>query len=63
MHDRRGVEPNVEVAVAALSAVADMCPDAGEAIFTTARSVGWIAHALAAYAAGAQTAMPSFLHG
>lgn len=63
MHERRGVEPNVEVSVAALSALADMCPDAGEAIFTTARTVGWIAHALRAYAAGAQTVMPSFLQG
>jgi citrate synthase len=61
MHERRGVEPNVEVAIAALSAVADMCPDAGEAIFSVARSVGWIAHALRAYAAGAQTGTPRFL--
>jgi citrate synthase len=61
MHERRGVEPNVEVAIAALSAVADMCPDAGEAIFSVARSVGWIAHALRAYAAGTQTGTPRFL--
>jgi citrate synthase len=61
MHERRGIEPNVAVAVAALSAVADMCPDAGEAIFSVARSVGWIAHALRAYAAGAQTGTPRLL--
>lgn len=63
MHQRRGIEPSVEVAIAAFSALADMCPDAGDAIFTVARCAGWIAHALHAYAAGTQTGMPSFLHG
>lgn len=41
--------PNVDFALAALAFVFDMPPDAGEAIFSIARSVGWIAHALEEY--------------
>lgn len=43
------LEPNVDLALAALTFVADMPPSAGEAIFTVARSAGWIAHALEEY--------------
>jgi citrate synthase len=46
---RTGTEPNVDFALAALSAGADMARDAGEAIFAIARSAGWIAHALEEY--------------
>lgn len=41
--------PNVDLALAALGAVADMPPDAGEAIFTASRIVGWLAHAMEEY--------------
>ena len=41
--------PNVDLALACLGAVAGMPPDAGEAIFTPARVVGWLAHALEEY--------------
>ena len=41
--------PNVDLALACLGVVAGMPPDAGEAIFTPARVVGWLAHALEEY--------------
>ena len=41
--------PNVDLALAAFGNVAAMPRDAGEAVFTTARIVGWIAHALEEY--------------
>ncbi len=41
--------PNVDLALAALGLVSGMPPDAGEAIFTIARIVGWLAHALEEY--------------
>jgi citrate synthase len=42
--------PNIEFALAALSAVAGMIPGAGEAVFAVARTAGWLAHALEEYA-------------
>ena len=42
--------PNIEFALAALSAVAEMVPGAGEAVFAVARTAGWLAHALEEYA-------------
>lgn len=42
-------EPNVDLALAALSMVARMPPTAGETIFTVARTAGWIAHAIEEY--------------
>jgi citrate synthase len=44
--------PNIDFAVATLARVADMVTGAGEAVFAVARTVGWIAHALEAYAGG-----------
>ena len=46
---RRGELPNVDVALAALAYVAGMAPDAGEAVFTIARTAGWLAHAFEEY--------------
>jgi citrate synthase len=43
-------EPNIDFAIAALARVAGMTRGAGEAIFAVARTAGWIAHALEAYA-------------
>jgi len=43
-------EPNVDFALGTLSTVARMPADAGEAIFTIARTAGWIAHAIEEYA-------------
>jgi len=45
-------EPNIDFAVATLARVAGMVPGAGEAVFAVARTAGWIAHALEAYAGG-----------
>jgi citrate synthase len=47
--ERDPTPPNVDFGLAALAFVFDMPPDAGEAIFSIARSVGWIAHALEEY--------------
>jgi citrate synthase len=47
---RRGLpDPNVDLALAALAHVAGMTHGAAEAIFATARTAGWIAHALEEY--------------
>jgi citrate synthase len=43
-------EPNIDFALAALARVAGMIRGAGEAMFAVARTAGWIAHALEAYA-------------
>ena len=43
-------EPNIDFALATLVRVAGMVRGAGEAIFAVARTAGWIAHALEAYA-------------
>jgi citrate synthase len=42
--------PNIDFAIATLARVAGMVRGAGEAIFAVARTAGWIAHALEAYA-------------
>ena len=46
---RTGAHPNVDFGLGALTLATGMAADAGEVIFATARSVGWIAHALAEY--------------
>lgn len=46
----RGQFPNADLALAALMHAYEMPPDAGEAIFAVARTVGWVAHALEEYA-------------
>jgi citrate synthase len=43
-------EPNIDLAIATLAQVAGMIRGSGEAIFAVARTAGWIAHALEAYA-------------
>ncbi|HXH58703.1 citrate synthase [Iamia sp.] len=43
------VEPNIDFALAVLGSVASMPPDTSEAIFTIARSAGWLAHAIEEY--------------
>ena len=43
-------EPNVDFALATLANVAGMITGAGETIFAVARTAGWIAHAMEAYA-------------
>lgn len=63
IRERQGLDPNVEVAVAAFAALTEMTPDAGEVIFNVARSSGWLAHAIQTYRAGPSAAMPSFLEG
>jgi len=62
MRERRGAEPSVEVAVATLAAVTNMCPGAGEGIFRIARTAGWIAHAIHIYAQSPRTDLPSLLN-
>ncbi len=47
--ERIPVAPNVDLALGALTYMADMPPDAGEVIFAIARSAGWLAHALEEY--------------
>jgi citrate synthase len=43
-------EPNIDFALATLTRVAGMITGSGEAVFAVARTAGWIAHALEAYA-------------
>jgi len=43
------VAPNVDLALGALTYLTGMVPDAGEAIFATARTAGWLAHAVEEY--------------
>lgn len=42
-------EPNIEFALAVLAQVAGMTRGAGEAVFATGRTAGWLAHALEEY--------------
>ena len=49
---RRLPAPNVDLALATLTAVCEMAPGAGEAIFAVARTAGWLAHALEEYEHG-----------
>jgi citrate synthase len=41
--------PNIDFALATLTAVAGLTPGAGEAVFAIARTAGWLAHALEEY--------------
>jgi citrate synthase len=41
--------PNIDLAMGALTFLADMRPDAGEAIFAIARTAGWLAHGAEEY--------------
>jgi citrate synthase len=50
MHQRALPEPNIDFALALLKDVSGMISGAGEAIFATARTAGWTAHALEEYA-------------
>ncbi len=50
VHARTGAHPNVDLALAALALDSGMPDDAGEVVFATARTVGWIVHALDEYA-------------
>jgi citrate synthase len=45
-----GLHPTIELAIGALALASGMPLGAGEAIFATGRSAGWIAHALEEYA-------------
>ncbi|MBV8085905.1 MAG: helix-turn-helix domain-containing protein [Chloroflexi bacterium] len=63
MEQRRDNGPSVEVAVAALAAVAGMRQGAGEAIFHVARTAGWLARALQVYAQPPRRDLPSFVLG
>ncbi|MFE3449539.1 citrate/2-methylcitrate synthase [Nonomuraea sp. NPDC059194] len=49
---RRLPEPNIDFALACLTAVSGMIPGAGEAIFAVARTAGWLAHAMEEYGKG-----------
>jgi citrate synthase len=42
--------PNIDLAIATMARVAGMITGSGEAVFAVARTAGWIAHALEAYA-------------
>lgn len=48
---RARLEPNVDFALAVLAIVARMPENAGEVIFTIARTAGWIAHGIEEYGA------------
>jgi citrate synthase len=49
VQQRSGTYPNVDFALAALTFVAGMGPEAGEVVFTVGRLAGWIAHAIEEY--------------
>lgn len=49
LHDRAGAHPNIDLALGALALAHGMRDDAGEVVFATARSVGFVVHALAEY--------------
>jgi citrate synthase len=51
-HRRALPAPNIDFALAALAAVGDMIPGAGQAVFAVARTAGWLAHAIEEYARG-----------
>lgn len=50
IRDRTGAHPNVDLALGALTLALGMRDDAGEVVFATARTVGWMVHALDEYA-------------
>jgi citrate synthase len=47
---RSDVLPNVDFALAVFTQAARMSSDCGEAIFSIARTAGWLAHAIEEYA-------------
>lgn len=47
--ERSDAVANVDLALGALTYLARMSPDAGEAIFAVARTAGWLAHAMEEY--------------
>lgn len=47
--ERSDAVPNVDLAIGALTYLADMPPSAGEALFAIARIAGWLAHAMEEY--------------
>lgn len=47
--ERAELMPNVDLALGALTYLAQMPTDAGEVIFATARTAGWLAHAMEEY--------------
>jgi citrate synthase len=47
--ERNDAIPNVDLALGALTFLADMPSHAGEAIFAIARTAGWLAHAMEEY--------------
>ncbi|WP_310129947.1 citrate synthase [Leifsonia shinshuensis] len=49
MRDRTGAHPNVDLALGAVTLACGMADDAGEVVFATARTVGWLVHALDEY--------------
>lgn len=49
LEEANGLAPNVDLALAALAVSAAMPRTAGEVVFSLARSVGWVAHALEEY--------------
>jgi citrate synthase len=46
---RIGREPNVDLALAAMTVAAGMPPDGGEVTMAVARTAGWLAHAIEEY--------------
>lgn len=46
---RRGIRPNIDLALAAFGLVARLPDDAGQVIFSLARIAGWTAHAIEEY--------------
>ncbi len=49
VRERASVLANIDFALGALTFLADMSPDSGEAVFAIARTAGWVAHALEEY--------------
>ena len=47
--ERVGREPNVDFALAAMTAIAGMPADGGEVVMSIARTAGWLAHAIEEY--------------
>ncbi len=52
MRESAGLEPNLDLALAALTLLLDLPPGAAPALFAIGRSVGWIGHAIEQYREG-----------
>lgn len=50
LSDAVGLEPTIDMALAAIAALGAMPRGAGEVVFAVARTVGWLAHAMEEYA-------------